>query len=83
MSEYRRPEVLKGIKVLDIVKELVEIYGWDGLTEEFDYRCLTIKPSIKSFHNFLQKNEWARKDVERFYVNHLKIMKIREELANQ
>jgi uncharacterized protein (DUF2132 family) len=83
MSEYRRPELLKGIKVIDVVNDLVKNYGWDGLANEFDYRCLTVKPSAKSFHKFLQANEWARKDVERFYVNHLKIMKIREELANQ
>ncbi|MCK5834438.1 MAG: VF530 family DNA-binding protein [Lentisphaeria bacterium] len=83
MSDYRRPELLDGVKVVDVVKDLVKNYGWEGLAEEFDYRCLTMNPSVLSFHKFLQANEWARKDVERYYVKHLKIMKIREELANQ
>ncbi len=80
--EERRHELLDGVGLVEIVTNLVETYGWEGLDQEFEYRCFYVKPSIKSTVKFLKANDWARKDIDRFYVKYLKIMKIREDLSN-
>ena len=52
-----------------IVNELVDYYGWAGLGSRIDIRCFNNDPSVKSSLKFLRKNEWARKMVEKLYLD--------------
>ncbi len=78
MSLEQPKNPLHGIKLANIVTELVAAYGWDELAFKFDYRCFYNNPTIKSSLKFLRKELWAREEVENFYLIHIQIMKERE-----
>ena len=44
---------LHGIKLADILEELVNDFGWTGLSERINVRCFKENPSIKSSLKFL------------------------------
>ena len=52
-----------------ILNELVDEYGWEELGEIIPVNCFNIDPSIKSSLTFLRKTPWARKKVEKLYLN--------------
>jgi uncharacterized protein (DUF2132 family) len=70
MSQPNNP--LHGVKLADILEELVAAYGWHKLGKEIDIRCFNYDPSIKSSLKFLRKTPWARDKVEQLYLSHLK-----------
>ena len=59
---------LHGIRLIDILENLVDEYGWEDLGYEININCFTNNPSIKSSLNFLRKTQWARDKVERLYL---------------
>ena len=59
---------LHGIKLVDILEQLVEIYGFDELSARIPVRCFNLNPSIKSSLKFLRKTPWARSKVEQLYL---------------
>jgi uncharacterized protein (DUF2132 family) len=59
---------LHGITLADILKLLVEVYGWDGLGDRIDIRCFNYDPSLRSSLTFLRKTPWAREKVEQLYL---------------
>ena len=63
---------LHGIRLIDILENLVDEYGWEDLGYEININCFTNNPSIKSSLKFLRKNQWARDKVERLYLRTLK-----------
>lgn len=62
---------LHGIKLAQIVTELVDHYGWEYLGYNINIRCFTNDPSIKSSLKFLRRTPWARTKVENMYLNML------------
>lgn len=62
---------LHGIKLEQIVTELVEHYGWEYLGYNINIRCFNNNPSIKSSLKFLRRTPWARTKVEHMYLNML------------
>ena len=62
---------LHGIKLIDILKFLIEEYGWDELGCKIKINCFKNNPSIKSSLKFLRKTKWARDKVEKLYLNTL------------
>lgn len=60
---------LHGITLENLLKQLVEHYGWDELGRMVDIRCFNWEPSIKSSLKFLRKTPWARDEVERLYLD--------------
>lgn len=52
-----------------ILKQLVWHYGWPELGTHVRIACFTNDPSLKSSLKFLRKTEWARKKVEKLYLN--------------
>jgi len=70
MSQPNNP--LHGIKLLDIVTQLEENYGWEYLGNTIPIRCFTHNPSVKSSLKFLRKTPWARTKVENLYLNMLR-----------
>ncbi len=63
---------LHGVKLKQIINELVEHYGWVYLGYNIKIRCFNHDPSIKSSLKFLRRTPWARKKVEDFYLKMLK-----------
>lgn len=62
---------LHGVKLAQIVTELVEYYGWEHLGFKINIRCFNYDPSIKSSLKFLRRTPWARKKVEDLYLEML------------
>lgn len=55
-----------------ILRELVDLYGWEDLGQIIPINCFRFDPSIKSSLAFLRKTEWARKKVEKLYIDSLR-----------
>ena len=68
MGKSQVNEPLHGITLEQIVKSLVEYYGWTELGKRIDIRCFNSDPSVKSSLKFLRKVSWARKKVEELYL---------------
>ncbi len=60
---------LHGKRLDDIIKELVDFYGWEQLGNMIKINCFTQDPSIKSSLHFLRRTPWAREKVEKLYVH--------------
>jgi hypothetical protein len=63
---------LHGVKLANIVEELVENYGWEHLAFKVNINCFKHDPSVKSSLVFLRRTPWAREKVEQLYLHHLK-----------
>lgn len=59
---------LHGIKLADILEQLVEVYGFKELGTRIPIRCFNLNPSIKSSLKFLRKTPCARSKVEQLYL---------------
>ena len=59
---------LHGITLEQIVKHLVDYFGWEELGDRIRIRCFQSNPSVKSSLTFLRKTPWARKKVEELYL---------------
>lgn len=59
---------MRGVKLAEIMKFLVDEYGWETLAEEIKINCFMIRPSIKSSLRFLRKTPWALDEVEQLYL---------------
>lgn len=75
--EFTEPEKqpnnpLHGIKLADIVSELVAKYGWKELGQKVNINSFNNNPSIKSSLKFLRKTPWAREKVEELYLTSIK-----------
>lgn len=73
MTESQPNNPLHGITLENILRHLVDQYGWEELGERIAINCFIINPSIKSSLTFLRKTPWARKKVEDLYVNSLEL----------
>ena len=62
---------LHGVTLEQLLTQLLEQYGWEGLAQRIDVNCFKSDPSIKSSLKFLRKTEWARKKVEHLYISTL------------
>jgi uncharacterized protein (DUF2132 family) len=68
MSEQQVNNPLHGVTLEQIVKSLVESYGWSELARRIDINCFRKDPSVKSSLKFLRKTAWARQKVEDLYL---------------
>ena len=66
---------LHGLTLENIVTQLADFYGWDGLGECIPVRCFTHEPSVNSSLKFLRKTPWAREKVESLYLFMLRDIK--------
>ena len=62
---------LHGIKLKDMLNDLVLFHGWDGLGERIKINCFLSEPSINSSLKFLRRTPWAREKVETLYLDML------------
>lgn len=63
---------LHGVKLEQIINELVAHYGWEYMGHTINIRCFNENPSVKSSLKFLRRTPWARTKVEAMYLNMLK-----------
>ena len=59
---------LHGIKLADMLEQLVERHGWGKLGSKININCFNNDPSIKSSLKFLRRTPWARTQVEQLYL---------------
>lgn len=59
---------LHGVKLADILEQLVERYGWEKMAQQVNINCFKNEPSIKSSLKFLRRTPWAREKVEIMYI---------------
>ena len=65
-SHSRDP--LHGMTLENILKQLVEWYGWARMANRIPIRCFMFEPTVNSSLKFLRKNPWARQKVEAMFV---------------
>ncbi len=63
---------LHGVKLEQIINELVAHYGWEYMGYTINIKCFTNNPSVTSSLKFLRRTPWARTKVEAMYLNMLK-----------
>ncbi|SHJ18318.1 VF530 family DNA-binding protein [Algibacter luteus] len=63
---------LHGIKLEQIINDLVAHYGWEYMGYNIKIKCFTDNPSVKSSLKFLRRTPWARTKVETMYLKMLK-----------
>jgi uncharacterized protein (DUF2132 family) len=69
MNETQANNPLHGIKLEQLLTELVEHYGWEELAIRININCFKSDPSIKSSLKFLRKTPWARDKVEALFID--------------
>ncbi len=57
----------EGITLEMMLRQLIDVYGWERLGEKITIRCFTENPSLKSSLKFLRTTPWAREEVERLW----------------
>lgn len=63
---------LHGIKLEQIINDLVAHYGWEYMGYNIKIKCFTDNPTVKSSLKFLRRMPWARTKVENMYLKMLK-----------
>jgi uncharacterized protein (DUF2132 family) len=63
---------LHGVSLKTMLTELVDHYGFDILYAYLYINCFKTNPSIASSVKFLNKTDWARENVEGFYLYQFK-----------
>ncbi|MFT7388106.1 MAG: hypothetical protein ACI8VC_001350 [Candidatus Endobugula sp.] len=69
MSQDQPNNPLHGIKLEQVVTQLVEEYGWEELGDRIRINCFKSDPSVKSSLKFLRKTQWARDKVEKLFID--------------
>lgn len=69
--ESQPNNLLHGVKLEQIISDLVDRYGWEYMGYEINIRCFTHDPSVKSSLKFLRRTPWARAKVETMYLKML------------
>ena len=60
---------LHGVKLLEILQALEDVYGWEEMGNRVKIRCFTHDPSMGSSLKFLRRTPWARNKVEKMYLD--------------
>lgn len=69
MSDQEQPRnPLHGLTLEQLLTDLVDHYGWEGLAQRIGLRCFAQNPSIASSLKVLRKTPWAREKVEGLYL---------------
>ncbi len=71
MAESQPNNPLHGIKLEQIINDLVAHYGWEYMGHTINIRCFNENPSVKSSLKFLRRTPWARTKVEAMYLKML------------
>lgn len=67
-EEIYKNNPLHGVKLEQVLTELIEHYDWDILAAYLNLNCFRVNPSVVSSLKFLRKTPWAQEKVEAFYL---------------
>jgi hypothetical protein len=76
MVEIQKNNPLHGKTLEYILRYLLMTYTWEELDELVRINCFHSNPSLKSSLKFLRKTDWARKKVEKLFIDTLEFGKI-------
>ena len=76
MEETQKNNPLHGKSLEYILRYLLMTYTWEELDELVRINCFHSNPSLKSSLKFLRKTDWARKKVEKLFIDTLEFGKI-------
>ena len=68
-AEAQKNNPLHGKTLEFILKQLVWRYGWEEMATYVKIECFKNNPSMNSSLKFLRKTDWARKKVEKLYLD--------------
>jgi uncharacterized protein (DUF2132 family) len=74
MVDEHPQDLLHGMTLKAILEDLLVRHEWSGLAERTSLRCFAQDPSISSSLKFLRKTDWARRKVERLYIEDHRVM---------
>ncbi|WP_196894401.1 VF530 family protein [Aureivirga marina] len=57
-----------GVKLKQMIVELVDYYGWEHLGYKIPIGCFKNNPSIGSSITFLRRHSWAKNQVQNLYI---------------
>lgn len=72
MSFEQPNNPLHGITVEMMLNHLLELYGWEILSDKTGIKAFAVNPTPKSALNFVRKTPWARKKIEELYLRSLR-----------
>jgi uncharacterized protein (DUF2132 family) len=59
---------LHGVTLEQMLREMVERFGWDGLARDVPLNCFRVDPTLTSALKYLRKAPRARAKVEAVYA---------------
>jgi len=63
---------LHGVTLEQMVRELVDQFGWEGLARDVPVNCFRVNPSLTSALKYLRKAPRARRKVEEVYLAYVR-----------
>ena len=76
MEETQKNNPLHGKTLEQVLRYLLMTYTWEELDQLIRINCFHSNPTIKSSLKFLRKTDWARKKVEKLFIDTLEFGKI-------
>jgi len=68
MSRAQPNNPLHGVTLEEMVRELVEQFGWEGLARDVPVACFLTNPTLNSSVKYLRKATRARAQVEAAFL---------------
>jgi len=68
VNDIYKNNPLHGLKLEDLLQQLVDHYGWEILAAAMNFNCFKKNPTIEGSLKFLRKTEWAKEKLESFYL---------------
>ena len=72
--ELQKNNPLHGLKLEDMLTQLIDHYGWEILDAALRFNCFHTNPNLASCVKYIKKTEWARENIENFYLYRFKRM---------
>lgn len=69
MPESQKNNPLHNVTLEMTLRHLVDHYGWKEMGARIKIKCFNENPSVISSLKFLRKTPWARRKVEKMYVD--------------
>ncbi len=76
MQEIQKNNPLHGQTLEQVLRYLLMHYTWEELDRIIRINCFHSKPTINSSLKFLRKTDWARKKVEKLFIDTMEFGKI-------
>ncbi len=71
MSTSQPNNPLHGVTLEKMLREMVELWGWEGLARDIPIACFRDQPSMTSALKYLRKAPRTRAKVEEIYAKYV------------